>query len=442
MQTTFTAAQLQSPSLAEADRILKTCNHYGFCTATCPTYVLLGDELDAPRGRIDLMHTMLAQEGPPDADTVAHIDRCLSCAACMTTCAVNVDYMHLVDIGRAHIERNYRRPLADRLLRDALAFVLPNRQRFRLALQMAAMARPFRKLLPARLRAMLDLAPRTMMSGGPGPLPSGTRTVALFAGCVQDVIAPQINAAAIRLLGRQGVGVIVPDTGCCGSLTLHMGRADQAKLMARRTIDGLWPHMKELSAIVMTASGCGTTVKDYAYFLRDDPAYAEKAAAVSAIAKDICEFLSELGLREVAHMRRAVAYHDACSMRNVQKVTAQPRTLLRQAGFEIHDVPENQLCCGSAGTYNILQPKIAAQLGERKAERVMSTGAPILAVGNIGCMTQLNQYLRDMPVVHTVELLDWATGGPMPASLAGFDWPEIPNRAEVVGQDAAPAGLW
>jgi glycolate oxidase iron-sulfur subunit len=442
MQTTFTPEQLQSPALAEADRILKTCNHYGFCTATCPTYVLLGDELDAPRGRIDLMHAMLAQEGPPTADTVARIDRCLSCAACMTTCAVNVDYMHLADIGRAHIERTYRRPLADRLIRDALAFVLPSRRRFRLALQMAALARPFRRFLPARLRAMLDLAPRTTARAERGQLPSGTRTVAVLAGCVQDVVAPQINAAAVRLLGRHGIGVVVPDAQCCGSLTLHMGREDQAKAMAKRTIDGLWPYMKDLSAIVMTASGCGTTVKDYGYFLRNDPLYADKAEAVSAIAKDVSEFLSEVGLKENTGLRRAVAYHDACSMRNVQKVTAQPRALLRQAGFEVHDVPENQLCCGSAGTYNILQPTIAAQLGERKAERVISTGAPVLAVGNIGCMTQLNQYLPDIRVVHTVELLDWATGGPLPHRLAGFDWPEIPHPVKADNPGAGPAGLW
>jgi glycolate oxidase iron-sulfur subunit len=442
MQTIFTSEQLKHPALAEADRILKTCNHYGFCTATCPTYVLLGDERDAPRGRIDLMHAMLAKEGPPDADTVARIDRCLSCGACMTTCAVNVDYMHLADIGRAHIERTYRRPLADRLVRDALAFILPDRRRFRLALKLAALARPFRNFLPVRLRAMLDLAPRTAVRAGQEELPSGTRTVALLAGCVQDVIAPQINAAAIRLLGRHDIGVVMPETGCCGSLTLHMGREDQAKDMARRTIDGLWPSMKDLSAIVMTASGCGTTVKYYGHLLRDDPLYAEKARAVSAITRDISEFFSEAGLKDTAHVRRAVAYHDACSMRNVQKVTGEPRALLRQAGFEVRDVPENQLCCGSAGTYNILQPDIAAQLGRRKAERAISTGAPVLAVGNIGCIAQLTQYLPNVPVVHTVELLDWATGGPEPASLAGFEWPEIPQQADTAGQGTAPAGLW
>lgn len=442
MQTVFTAEQLRKPSVAEADRILKTCNHYGFCTATCPTYVLLGDELDAPRGRIDLMHAMLAKDGPPDADTVARIDRCLSCGACMTSCAVNVDYMHLVDIGRSHIERTYRRPLFDRLLRRLLAHVLPDARWLRIGLRMGVLARPFRGVLPTSLRAMLDLVPGIVPSADREVLPKGARTAALLQGCVQDVIAPQINAAAVRLLGRLGVGVVVPNTGCCGSLTLHMGREDQAKAMARRTIDAIWPLMDRVDAILITASGCGATVKDYGHLLADEQDYAARAKAISAITRDICEFVDHVGLGVSEPTSRVVAYHDACSMRNVQKVIAQPRALLRQAGFDVRDVPENQLCCGSAGTYNILQPEIATQLGKRKAEHVISVGAPVLAVGNIGCMTQLNQYLNGTPVVHTVELLDWATGGPKPAALSNFDWPEIPIVPQEPATGAAPTGLW
>jgi glycolate oxidase iron-sulfur subunit len=443
METSFSQAQLEDPELAEADRILRTCNHYGFCTATCPTYVLLGDELDAPRGRIDLMHAMLAKSGPPDADTVARIDRCLSCLACMTTCAVNVDYMHLVDIGRAHIEKTYRRPIADRLFRATLAFVLPHPRRLRAALLLARLAWPFRNLLPDGLRVMLDLATQSQVAHAPTlENKSGGRSVALLPGCVQDVIAPGINAATARLLARVKIGMTIPNCGCCGSLTLHMGREDEAKAMARRTIDALWAHVDHIDAVLVTASGCGTTVKDYAHLLRDDAGYAHKAARISSLAKDVSEFLHGIGIATNLKVRRAVAYHDACSMRNAQKVTDQPRELLRSLGFEVRDVPENQLCCGSAGTYNILQPAIAAQLGRRKADHVLSTHAPVLAVGNIGCITQLRRFLGSVPVVHTVELVDWATGGPVPASLAGFNWPELPEECENAAAREQVAGFW
>jgi glycolate oxidase iron-sulfur subunit len=448
MQTHFTLKQLQDPRIAEADGIIQTCQHFGFCTATCPTYTLLGDENDAPRGRIDLTRAMLEQGGAPDAKTVGHIDRCLSCLACMTTCAVRVDYMHLVDRARVHIEKHFRRPLPERMLRGLLARVIPHPERLRAALRMARLARPFEKLMPGRLRNVLAMgagqaavsAQRDVVTGI--HLSQGPRRyrVALLAGCAQRVLAPQINAATLRLLTRHGCDVLVAqEAGCCGSLTLHMGREEEAQAAARRNVDA-WIGQVEaggLDAIIVNASGCGTTVKDYGHLLKHDSEYAGKASRIAALALDISEFMARIGLREPpAPKRIAVAYHDACSLRNAQRVTEPPRALLGHAGFVVRDVPEAQFCCGSAGTYNILQPKIAAQLGERKAAHVQSTQASLLAVGNIGCMVQIGRY-TGLPVVHTAELLDWATGGPLPGALAGRELPELPPEAP-----AAAAAFW
>jgi glycolate oxidase iron-sulfur subunit len=427
MQTNFTLAQLADPDTQEADKILRACVHCGFCTATCPTYVLLGDELDSPRGRIYLIKDMLEKDRPADARTVKHIDRCLSCLACMTTCPSGVHYMHLVDQARAHIEETYERPFLDRIMRRVLGTVLPRPALFRFALIGGLFAKPFGRLLPARLRAMLDLAPRSL----PGPSASNeprvyaaegeTRMrVALLTGCAQQVLAPQINEATIRLLTRHGCEVAVAHgAGCCGSLTHHLGQEASAYAFARANI-AAWCalyHGKGPDRVVVNASGCGTTIKDYGFMFRTDAAWTERAAKISAAARDISELLTELGLRKPAQPSGlVVAYQSACSLQHGQKVTTAPKALLAAAGFVVKDIPEAHLCCGSAGTYNLLQPEIAGRLRERKVANIESVRPQVVASGNIGCMTQIAGGTR-IPVVHTVELLDWATGGPVPEAL-------------------------
>ena len=452
METHFTVEQLRNPQIAEAEGIIKSCQQVGFCTATCPTYVLLGDENDAPRGRIDLMRVMLERGGAPEAKTVGHIDRCLSCLACMSTCAVRVDYMHLVDRARVHIERHFRRPRPERLLRSLLARLLPRPALLRFALRSARVLRPLAPWLPGRFGNLLAMSPAALPTAadiGPGRYAAqGARRhrVALLAGCAQRVLAPQVNAATLRLLARNGCEVVVaPDAGCCGSLTLHMGREDEAIAAARRNIDAWMGEIEGagLDAILVNASGCGTTVKDYGHLLQHDAAYREKAGRVASLALDISEFLDRIGIgvraEQVVSYRYAVAYHDACSLRNAQRVTEQPRRLLVAAGFVVRDVPEAQLCCGSAGTYNLLQPQIASRLGERKAAHVRSTGAQVLAVGNVGCMVQLARH-AGMPVVHTVELLDWAGGGPRPAALDGIELELLPPS--ITDSGTGSVGLW
>jgi glycolate oxidase iron-sulfur subunit len=428
MQTNFTLAQLADPDTQEADKILRACVHCGFCTATCPTYVLLGDELDSPRGRIYLIKDMLEKDRPADARTVKHIDRCLSCLACMTTCPSGVHYMHLVDQARAHIEETYERPFLDRLMRRMLGAVLPRPGLFRLALIGGLLAKPFARMLPARLGAMLNLAPASL----PGPSASNephiypaegeTRLrVALLTGCAQQVLAPQINEATVRLLTRLGVEVVVAKgMGCCGALTHHMGRERSALAFARNNID-VWTRELEqggLDALLINTSGCGTTIKDYGFLFREDPAYAGKATRIAGLAKDITEFLAAFGMMPAsADADLVVAYHSACSMQHGQKLTLAPKQLLAQAGFTVKDVPEGHLCCGSAGTYNILQPEIADQLRDRKVANIERVRPDVIATGNIGCMTQIGSGTA-IPIVHTVELLDWATGGPRPQALA------------------------
>jgi glycolate oxidase iron-sulfur subunit len=426
MQTNFTAAQLEDPDLKEANTILRNCVHCGFCTATCPTYVLLGDERDSPRGRIYLMKDMLERGRPADTQTVRHIDRCLSCLACMTTCPSGVHYMHLVDQSRAHIERTYRRPLAERALRRLLGAVLPYPARFRAALAAAKLGAPFRFALPSQLRPLFALAARRTTASASeksGVHPAeGTRVrrVALLAGCVQTVLDPAINAATVRLLRRHGCEVVIAaDSGCCGALDHHLGRSDAAHALARRNIDAWWHELSRggLDAVVINASGCGTMVKDYGYLFRTDGAYAEKAARISALARDVTEIVDEIGLRSPAAPEPVrVAYHSACSMQHGQRLHWQPQRLLKQAGFDVQDVPEGHICCGSAGTYNILQPELADRLLARKVLNIQRVKPDIISTGNIGCMVQIARGTA-IPVVHTAELLDWATGGPKPLAL-------------------------
>jgi glycolate oxidase iron-sulfur subunit len=434
MQTTFSLAQLADPHVAEAEGILRKCVHCGFCTATCPTYVTLGNELDSPRGRIYLIKDMLENGRPADEEIVTHIDRCLSCLACMTTCPSGVHYMHLVDHARAHIQQTYRRPLIDRTIRAVLAQVLPYPARFRAALKLAALGRPFAPLF-ARVKglrplaAMLAMAPRAVPAASAVSKPAthgatGAKRgrVALLTGCAQSVLDPAINEATVRLLTRLGVEVVVSEgEACCGALVHHMGREEAALVAARNNVDA-WTREIEcggLDAIVITASGCGTTIKDYGFMLRLDPTYAAKAARVSALAKDVTEYLASIDLPEPAlKPGLAVAYHSACSMQHGQKITRQPKDLLSRAGFLVMEPKEGHLCCGSAGTYNILQPEIAGKLRTRKVANIEATGAGLVATGNIGCMTQIGGGTK-LPVLHTVELLDWAFGGPRPESLSG-----------------------
>jgi glycolate oxidase iron-sulfur subunit len=433
VQTNFSLTQLADPHVAEAEKILRACVHCGFCTATCPTYVTLGNELDSPRGRIYLIKDMLEGGRAADKEIVTHIDRCLSCLACMTTCPSGVHYMHLVDHARAHIEKTYKRPLPDRLIRAVLAFVLPYPARFRTALKLAKLGRPFAgvfgKVAALKpLAAMLRLAPATVPAQSAMAKP-GTHSakgtarrgrVAILTGCAQPVLDPGINEATISLLNRLGVEVVVPQgEGCCGALVHHMGREEEALDFARRNVDA-WTREVEaggLGAILITASGCGTTIKDYGYMLRFDPAYAQKAAKVSALAKDVTEYLDTLDLPEPAQKPgTVVAYHSACSMQHGQKIIRQPKALLAKAGFVVKEPREGHLCCGSAGTYNIMQPEISARLRDRKVKNIKATGAAVVATGNIGCITQIAS-AAELPVVHTVKLLDWAYGGPKPEGL-------------------------
>jgi glycolate oxidase iron-sulfur subunit len=422
MQTNFTAAQLADPDVNASEKILRACVHCGFCTATCPTYVLLGDELDSPRGRIYLIKDMLENDRPATAEVVKHIDRCLSCLSCMTTCPSGVHYMHLVDHARRHIEKTYKRPWFDALIRRAFATVLPNPGLFRAALRAARLGAPFAGIMPERLKPALQLVPSRLPPASPVDRPQvfqseGTRTrrVALLSGCAQQVLAPEINESTIRLLTRHGCEVVVASgAGCCGALTHHLGQ--DAHGYARANILA-WTREIEnggLDAIVVNASGCGTTVKDYGFMFRSDPELATRAETISALARDVTELMSEIGLKSpVNPTGQRVAYHSACSLQHGQKIVEAPKRLLAQAGFVVLDPPEGHLCCGSAGTYNLMQPEIAGKLRDRKVANIASTSPDLIAAGNIGCLTQIASGTR-LPVVHTVELLDWATGGPRP----------------------------
>ncbi len=436
MQTTFTEEQLQDPGIQRANEILRSCVHCGFCTATCPTYQVLGDELDSPRGRIYLIKDMLENERVPDEKTVKHIDRCLSCLACMTTCPSGVHYMHLVDHAREYIENNYKRPLTDRVLRWVLAQILPYPMRFRWALMGAKLGRPFRFLMPdARLRAMLDMAPKHIppVSRNDDPQSFAPKTprkkrVALMTGCAQKALNTDINDATIRLLTRLGCEVVVAEgAGCCGALTHHMGKSKQSHAAAASNIRAWVREMDGdgLDAIVINTSGCGTTVKDYGHMFRNDP-LAQDAARVSALAMDVSEVLMQLDLPEQSDQGLTVAYHAACSLQHGQQIKTYPKELLKSAGFKVVEPADSHLCCGSAGTYNLMQPEISGQLKQRKVRTLEAKKPDLIAAGNIGCMMQIGSG-TELPIVHTVELLDWATGGPKPRGLqTGRATSEVP----------------
>jgi glycolate oxidase iron-sulfur subunit len=432
MQTNFNSVQLADPSIARADAILRRCVHCGLCTATCPTYVLTGDERDSPRGRIYFMKQMF-EEREVTASMTYHIDRCLSCFACMTTCPSGVDYMHLVDLARTRIEAKGHRTPRARALRWIVSKVLPNPRRFRMALLLGWFARPFRKLIARagfeRPAAALDLMPPRLMKGqiakprsAIGRDPKAKR-VALMLGCVQEVLAPEISRAAIRLLRRHGIDVIVvKDETCCGALVHHLGKEEEARDYARRNIDAWTAVIREkpLDAIVLTTSGCGTMVKDYGHLLARDRGYAERAAYIAGLARDITEFIDEIGLAPpVMWTGLRIAYHAPCSLQHGQKLDTLPLSLLDQAGFKIHQIPEGHLCCGSAGTYNLLEPELSGQLRERKLANIAKVDPEVIVTANIGCVMQLKPG-TSVPFVHTVEMLDWATGGPAPEGIGAL----------------------
>jgi glycolate oxidase iron-sulfur subunit len=437
MQTNFSLAALAVPGMPEAEKILRTCVHCGFCTATCPTYLELGDELDSPRGRIYLIKTMFETAAPASEEVATHVDRCLSCLSCMTTCPSGVDYMHLVDKARAHIERTYWRPWHQRLPRAILAALLPYPWRFKAVMPLARLARPLAPLvakLPkvgATFAAMLALAPKKAppkaVFNGPALLvPRGEKRgrVAVLSGCAQKALAPNINDAAIRVLALLGYEVVLPrGEGCCGALVHHMGEETTAKAQARQLINAIWDEHEDspLDAVIITASGCGTSIKDYGHFLKDDQAYAARAAQVSALAKDITEFLVTQDLKPAIPTGQVVAYHSACSMQHGQKLTDIPKTVLKKLGFVVKDVPEGHICCGSAGTYNMLQSEISARLRTRKTKNIARLKPEIVATGNLGCISQISLGFEEReettPVVHTVELVEWALGGEKPLAL-------------------------
>lgn len=438
MQTNFTLAQLADHETARSEHILRKCVHCGFCTATCPTFVLLGDERDSPRGRIYLIKAMLEGDRAPTTQEVRHIDRCLSCLSCMTTCPSGVNYMHLVDHGRHRIEESYKRPLPDRLMRNALAWLMPRPGLFRWAMILGRLAKPLAPILPAkssdaggatflrRLRAMLEAVPDRLAPPSPVDRPqtfpaTGLRRkrVALMPGCGQQVLAPEVNEATVRLLTRHDIEVVnVAGSGCCGSSVLHVGRNEEAVELAKRNITAWLREIDGagLDAIVINASGCGTTVKDYGNMLADEPEWHEKALQVARLAKDVSEVMAEVGLVNVTPQKLTVAYHAACSMQHGQKVVEPPKKLLRDAGFVVKDVPEGHLCCGWAGTYQVLQPELSRRLRDRKVANIESVKPDVIAAGNFGCIGNIAAG-TGIPIAHTVELLDWATGGPRPAAF-------------------------
>jgi glycolate oxidase iron-sulfur subunit len=435
MQTNFTSDQLKDPDIKEADRILRRCVHCGFCTATCPTYVVLGDERDSPRGRIYAIKDMLEKGLDSKPEISTHIDRCLSCFSCMTTCPSGVDYMHLVEIGRKHIEKTGHRSLKDRLIRRVLTEIVTSPRRFRWALRAAPLGRrlapTLRKLNFPEFAAMAELGSRQSPSAGrfrgPGTAsPTGVRTgrVIMLAGCAQQVLRPEINDATIRIFARGGIDVVVSaGAACCGALSQHIGQEEKAIAAAKVNVDAWSKEIAKggIDAVIINTSGCGTTVKDYGHLLKHEPDYAERAKTISSLAKDVTEFLDQYDIGAPKRWSSLkVAYHAACSLQHGQRVTSQPKALLKKAGFTVLDVPEAHLCCGSAGIYNIVQPEIAGALRDRKVTNIKSLKPDLVAAGNIGCITQLGNAL-DIPVVHTIELLDWAHGGPVPPGLEGLE---------------------
>ncbi|MEI9997005.1 MAG: glycolate oxidase subunit GlcF [Rhizomicrobium sp.] len=421
MRTAFTPTQLTDPHLVEAEKNLRACVHCGICTATCPTYVLLGDERDGPRGRIVLMQNMLEKGGAPDSETVLHVDRCLSCLACRTACPSGVDYARLVDEARSHIQTHYRRPLGDKLLRWLIATVLPRPALVRFGLFAARLMGPLAALLPGRLRVMVQKGAAAPLQGPLSPpraiLPNAKR-IALMPGCAQAALAPEIDAAAARVLARRGYELVpLEGAGCCGALLHHLGRSEDAKNWARRAIEAFerGGGAETFDGVLITATGCSSHLKDLTPLFLDDPLWLPRARAFAATCRDFLDLATAGPPAAPRHLR--VAWHAACSLQNGLKLAGKAEALLAAAGFEVAAIPEGHLCCGSAGSYAILQPQIAQALRARKLANIAPLGADIVASSNIGCLNHLAGP-GVPPLVHLAELLDWSEGGPLPVALA------------------------
>ncbi len=414
MRTAFTPEQLADPHLSDAEHQLRTCIHCGFCTATCPTYTLLGDERDSPRGRIGLIQHMLESKAPPTKETVLHLDRCLSCLGCRSACPSGVDYASLIDVARAHIETNYRRPPMERLFRAFVLFVLMRPKVFRVLSALAGIAAPF---LPGRLGTMAKKGRIKRRPARPAPVAqtsAAARRVLLVPGCVQRAIAPSIDAAAIRVLARQDVRIEALETiECCGSLAYHLGKTEISKTYARALIIAFEAASTngDVDAILITASGCGSFLKDMGRVFAGDPDWSERAKAFAAKVKDFTE-LADVRPQPAAAKDMTVAFHPPCSLQHGQRIHGRGEGLLISAGFRLAPIPDSHMCCGSAGSYSVLQPEIADALRARKLESIRTTGATLIASANLGCLTHLS---GDIPTVHIAELLDWSQGGPKPA---------------------------
>ncbi|AKH20999.1 glycolate oxidase subunit GlcF [Sedimenticola thiotaurini] len=403
MQTNLPAAFLNTAQGQEADAILRSCVHCGFCTATCPTYQLLGDELDGPRGRIYLIKQML-EGGAVTARTQQHLDRCLTCRACETTCPSGVRYARLLEIGRGEVERQVGRSLFAGATRWGLRQLLPYPKRFALALRLGQLLRP---LLPERLKQKLP----GRVTATPRPAARHRRTLLVLEGCAQSVATPNTNAAAARVLDRLGISLIAPaGQGCCGAVSQHLAAESEAAGFMRRNIDAWWPHIEAgVEGILVTASGCGTQVKEYGDLLQHDPLYADKARRVSELARDLCEVLEGEALEtlSVREPGRRIAYHSPCSLQHGQQLAGRVEALLGRLGFELTPVADSHLCCGSAGTYSILQPELSQRLLENKLAALEAGGASCIATANVGCQLHLQSRAQG-PVKHWIELLDEA----------------------------------
>ncbi len=431
METHFSKEQLKDKDNKSSEKILRKCVHCGFCNATCPTYQLLGDELDGPRGRIYLIKDMLENKKPANEKIVKHIDRCLSCYSCMTTCPSGVNYMHLIDHGRNHIEKTYKRPFNERIIRNFLSIVLPRPILFRIIGRLTLLIKPFQFFFPKKIKEMINLMP---LSFPQKTLPKlhvykakkkkPVARVALLTGCVQRIISPQINEATIRLLNRHGIEVVVPrGIDCCGSLNHHLGKTDVTHKVFKKNIS-IWynEYLKNgLDAIISNTSGCGTTLKDYGFIFRSDNDFKKKAKKISELTKDIAEYLDEnvkLNFinRSENEKKYRIAYHSACSMQHGQKIHNEPINLIKKTGNEVLEISDGHICCGSAGTYNLLQSDIAKKLLKNKIKNIEKIKPQFISTGNIGCITQIKNGTK-IPILHTVEIIDWYTGGPKPEIL-------------------------
>ncbi len=403
MQTSLPKALLETASGIQADEILRNCVHCGFCNATCPTYQLTGDELDGPRGRIYLIKQVL-EGNNPTSKTQIHLDRCLTCRACETTCPSGVDYHRLLDIGRELVEKSVPRPLHTRFIRRALRLVLPWPARFTPLLRTGQLLRP---LMPAVIKKKI---PARSKDTRPRPQQQHARSVLLLTGCVQDALSPQINAAAIRVLDALGIQTITrSNSGCCGAVSHHLGATDEARGFMRRNIDAWWPDIEQgVEAIVITASGCAPMVKDYGELLAADAAYADKAKRVSELAKDISEIIAAESITTVikqAADNQKIAFHSPCTLQHAQRINGCVEQILEQAGYTLTTVADGHLCCGSAGTYSILQPKLSGRLRDNKLATLQAGQPDMIATANIGCLTQLANH-ANVPVKHWIECLD------------------------------------